>query len=131
MAITWTTSGGRPQPGRYTIESADNPTLGWATGQLTQIHENVFDYMEQSKVYAEQAVAARSRVDTGLMRRLADAVLTVRTDVSVLDFGWWEDSPYYAPFQEFGTRAGIQAMLAVYETHLEIMAGFPDAVVGR
>jgi len=130
MPITWN-RGPAPKAGRYTITTPDNPTLGWATGQLSQTYANVFEYMEDSRVYAEMAVSARSRVDTGLMRHMADAVLTVRGDVFELNFGWWEGAPYYAPFQEFGTRNGIQPMLAVYETHLEIMAGFANAAVGR
>lgn len=66
------------------------------------------------KETAENDVKSRSRVDTGAMKRQVFATGDFGTDVLKLRFGWRELAPYYAPFQEFGTRDGIEPMRAVY-----------------
>jgi hypothetical protein len=105
-----------------------NPTLEWATGFLSEVYDGIFRYMEESYKMARQAVQSLSRVDTGLMRQMADATFHVRGDVFELNFGWWEDAPYYAVFQEFGT-IHIDAMLAVGQVFEEIWTGLRSAAV--
>ena len=115
---------------RYTLSDHWNPSLQWMTGQLSHTHDNVFTYMEESHRYSKQAVQNLSRVDTGLMRMMADSLLHVRGDVLELNFGWEADAPSYAVFQEFGTQY-IEPMLAVGTVFEEIWSGFPSAVVAR
>lgn len=129
MGVTWRTSG-TVHPGRFTVSTPDNPTTAWATGVLSMADSNVHEFFEESKVYAEMAVVARSRVDTGLMRHMADSLLHVRPYSYELNFGWWEGAPYYAPFQEFGTRNGIEPMMAVLDTFEELRARLPGAIGG-
>lgn len=129
MAVTWRTSG-KVHPGRFTIETPDNPTLAWATGVLSFADSNVHRFMEESKVFAEVNVQSLSRVETGLMRHMADSLLHVRGNSYELLFGWDEGAPYYAPFQEFGTRNGIEPMMAVLKTFETIRAQLPGAFAG-
>lgn len=125
--IRWTTAG-RPYQGRYTIRSQENPSLEWATGMLSATDASVHRYMETAKTEAEKALKTRSRVDTGLMRAMADSLLHVRSDTYELTFGWWEDAPHYAPYQEFGTSRGIEPMLAVQQTFMEAQQGLREAM---
>lgn len=127
--ITWT-SKGRAHPGEFTVHVPNNPAAAWATGVLSESYGNLSDYMNDSQQRARSEVRALSRVDTGLMRFLTESFLSEQGHVFELDFGWWEGSPHYAPYQEFGTRY-IEPMLAVYRVHLEIASGIPGAVVGR
>lgn len=130
MGVTWQTSGA-VHPGRFTLHSDDNPTLAWATGMLSYTDTSVHEFFERSKVYAEMAVANRSRVDTGLMRHMADSLLHVRPYSYELLFGWDEGAPHYAPYQEFGVPShNIEAMLAVGRTFEELRAQLPGAIAG-
>lgn len=130
--VTWIT----PRPdfdvraGELIVAHPMNPLMEWSTGHLAQTYDNVFGYLEDSYRYARQAVQNLSRVDTGLMRQMADATFHVRGHAFELNFGWWEDAPYYAVFQEFGT-VHIEAMLAVGQVFEEIRLGLVDAMVGR
>lgn len=115
---------------RYTLHDPWNPTLAWMTGTLSWTHDNVLRYMEDSHRMAKQQVQNLSRVDTGLMRMMADSNLHIRGDVFELNFGWEVDAPHYATYQEFGTQY-IEPMLAVGTVFEEIWSGLPNAVVGR
>lgn len=126
--IRWTRTGQAPYQGRYTIRAQENPSLEWATGMLSATDAGVHRFMESAKIQTEQSVKSRSRVDTGLMRAMADSVLHVRGDSYELNFGWWEGAPHYAPYQEFGTVTGIEPMLAVQQTFLETMSGLQQAM---
>lgn len=97
---------------------------------MSLMHDNMFAYMEESHRKAKQAVQDLSRVDTGLMRHMADSLLHVRGDTIELNFGWWADAPHYAIYQEFGTES-IRAMHAVLEVFEEIHLGLPRAMGGR
>jgi hypothetical protein len=63
---------------------------------------------------AARTVHARSRVDTGLMQRSVTGEARTHTDVLSITFGWLNDYPVYAKWQEHGTSNGIQPMLAVH-----------------
>lgn len=115
---------------RFTLYNQWNPLLQWSTGMLSQMYDNVLRFMEQAHQMAKQAVQNLARVDTGLMRHMADSVLHIRGDVFELSFGWWADAPHYAVYQEFGTQY-IQPMLAVQAVFEELHPQLPHAMGGR
>lgn len=100
---------------------------GSANGAIAeQLHHFVTDHLNRSRgkvvrdlkqveQKAKSDVRNRSRVDTGTMKRLVFSTGDYGTDVLKVRFGWRELAPYYAPFQEFGTRRGIEPMKAVYD----------------
>lgn len=63
----------------------------------------------------EGMVRAKSRVDTGKMKASVTGTGDFGTDILKISFGWEQFNPYYAPFQEFGTRNGIRPMMAVLD----------------
>ena len=129
--LVWTTPP-PVSPGRGTFTSSvpDNPTLEWATGLLSETYDNLYSYLSQAQLFSRDAVMQRSRVDTGFMRSNVESFFhATRTQIG-LDFGWWDGTPHYAPFQEFGT-IHITAMLAVAEVFEAVHSNMMDAVVGR
>lgn len=70
--------------------------------------------MKRIESKAKSDVVRRSRVDTGNMRSRVFSEADLSTDILKVSFGWKELAPYYAPFQEFGTRTGITPMKAVF-----------------
>lgn len=128
--VTWSAPPITTGSNRYTLYNEWNPMLQWATGSLSHMYDNLLEYFEQAHAFAKQAVQNLSRVDTGLMRHMADSLLHIRGDVFELNFGWWADAPYYAVFQEFGTEY-IEPMLAVQAVFEEIHTGIPRAMGGR
>ena len=79
---------------------------------------------------SEGSVRKRSRVDTGAMKRQVTGTGDFGTDILKISFGWEPFAPYYAPFQEFGTRTGIEPMMAVGTTYLEAVAELRRMVQG-
>jgi hypothetical protein len=100
---------------------------GSANGALAaQLEHFVTDHLNRSRSFivhsliqtqhiAERDVRNRARVRTGAMKRQVFSTGDYGTDVLKMRFGWRELEPYYAPFQEFGTRDGIEPMRAVYD----------------
>lgn len=80
---------------------------------------------------AESQVRKKSRVDTGAMRRQVMSTGDFGTDILKVRFGWEAFAPYYAPFQEFGTRKGIEPMFAVYDAYREAVVTLRNLVRGR
>lgn len=78
--------------------------------------------MSNIRRQAEATVRRMSRVDTGLMRSSVTGTGDFGTDVLRITFGWEELYPYYAPFQEFGTRNGIIPMRAVHTAFHQALA---------
>lgn len=78
--------------------------------------------MSNARRRGEAIVRARSRVDTGLMKSLVTGTGDFGTDILKISFGWEGFRPYYAPFQEFGTRTGITPMLAVYTAYNTVLS---------
>lgn len=78
----------------------------------------------------EGIVRSRSRVDTGNMKSKVKGTGDFGTDVLKISFGWETADPYYAPFQEFGTRRGIKPMMAVYEAYNTVLRDV-QAMFGR
>jgi hypothetical protein len=70
----------------------------------------------------EGIVRSRSRVDTGKMKSLVSGTGDFGTDILKISFGWESFQPYYAPFQEFGTRKGITPMLAVHTAYNTVLS---------
>lgn len=71
--------------------------------------------MSNARRRGEGIVRAKSRVDTGNMKSKVSGTGDFGTDILKISFGWESYDPYYAPFQEFGTRNGIKPMMAVYD----------------
>ena len=123
MTLTWETRGTVYQ-GRYTQQFPDFPAGTWATGELSRKPDEVRDFMYSARESSRTTVQSLSRVDTGRMRSDVESYVSEKQEQYVLDFGWWEGNPHYAPYQEFGTRNGITAMLAVhavFEAQLDML----------
>lgn len=80
------------------------------------------------------AVFARSRVDTGRMRGSVIAE-THYGDVVGVEFGWFDDNPHYAKYQEFGVEPfgnhpGFEGMKAVRRTFRESEQRLRKAITG-
>lgn len=78
--------------------------------------------MSNARRRGEAIVRQRSRVDTGTMRSLVTGTGDFGTDILKISFGWETLRPYYAPFQEFGTRRGITPMMAVYTAYNTVLS---------
>jgi hypothetical protein len=87
--------------------------------------------MSNSRRRGEGLVRAKSRVDTGLMKSSVTGTGDFGTDILKISFGWEMNSPYYAPFQEFGTRNGITPMMAVLDAFNAVTAELSARLGGR
>lgn len=119
MTLTWETRGTVYQ-GRYTQQFPDFPAGTWATGELSRKPDEIRDFMYSARESSRTTVQSLSRVDTGRMRSDVESYVSEKQEQYVLDFGWWEGNPHYAPYQEFGTSRGIQPMLAVHATFIAV-----------
>jgi len=87
--------------------------------------------MAHGQRQGESIVKAKSRVDTGAMRRQVTSTGSFGTDILKITFGWEEWRPFYAPFQEFGTRNGIKPMFAVKTAYDTVLASLQKQLGGR
>lgn len=87
--------------------------------------------MSNMRRKGEGIVRARSRVDTGAMKRQVTGTGDFGTDILKISFGWETLAPYYAPFQEFGTRNGIKPMFAVKTAYDTVLADLRARLGGR
>lgn len=78
--------------------------------------------MSNMRRRGEGIVRAKSRVDTGAMKRQVTGTGDFGTDILKITFGWEPFAPFYAPFQEFGTRTGITPMFAVFDAYNTVLA---------
>lgn len=78
--------------------------------------------MSNARRRGEGIVRARSRVDTGRMKSQVTGTGDFGTDILKITFGWETLRPYYAPFQEFGTRRGITPMMAVHAAFTQVVS---------
>ncbi|MFB7858783.1 hypothetical protein [Rhodococcus qingshengii] len=78
--------------------------------------------MSNARRRGEAIVRQNSRVDTGLMKSQVTGTGDFGTDILKISFGWEAYRPYYAPFQEFGTRTGITPMMAVYTAYNTVLS---------
>lgn len=89
---------------------------------LNRCRSHVEKGMRQIEASSKRDVQNRARVDTGRMKRLVFSEGSYNTDIIKVRFGWKEWAPYYAPFQEFGTRNGITPMRAVHTAYRKAIA---------
>lgn len=69
--------------------------------------------MSNARRAGEATVRRMARVDTGLMKSEVTGTGDFGTEILKITIGWEANSPEYAPYQEFGTRTGIEPMMAV------------------
>lgn len=79
----------------------------------------------------EGLVRAGSRIDTGKMKSSVTGTGDFGTDILKISFGWEQFNPYYAPFQEFGTRNGIIPMMAVLNAFNAVTTELSARLSGR
>lgn len=89
---------------------------------LNKTRQELVLSMSNERRKAEAIVRKKSRVDTGSMRSQVTGTGDFGTDILKISFGWETLAPYYAPFQEFGTRNGITPMMAVHEAYNTALA---------
>ena len=94
----------------------------FVTDHLNRSRGKIVKDLKKIEQAAKNEVKSRSRVRTGTMRRLVFSTGDYGTDILKVQFGWRELEPYYAPFQEFGTRNGIVPMEAVYQAFQHAVA---------
>lgn len=129
---------------RYRAVSAPTYYRGGASAGAQQLPLDafIFDHLNASRQTlilglsnirreAEANVRRRSRVDTGDMRRMVMSDYNFSGDRLHISFGWSAHTPYYAVFQEFGTRNGITPMLAVYQSFHNAIPQVQRLVRGR
>lgn len=87
--------------------------------------------MSNSRRRGEAMVRAKSRVDTGAMKSQVTGTGDFGTNILKISFGWESYAPYYAPFQEHGTRNGIQPMMAVLDAFNGVTSELAARLSGR
>jgi hypothetical protein len=87
--------------------------------------------MSNARRRGEGVVRAKSRVDTGKMKSSVTGTGDFGTDILKISFGWESFNPYYAPFQEFGTRNGIKPMMAVFDAFNQVTTELSARLGGR
>lgn len=110
--------------GRYRYYGTPTTNAPWETplhaflvNHLNQSRQTLILGMSNIRRQGEATVRMRSRVDTGAMRSQVTGTGDFGTDILKISFGWETLRPYYAPFQEFGTRNGITPMMAVHAAY--------------
>jgi hypothetical protein len=93
----------------------DSGLSAFVISHLNKTRQQLVLDMSNARRRGEGMVRAKSRVDTGAMKSLVQGTGDFGTDILKISFGWESYNPYYAPFQEFGTRTGIKPMMAVYD----------------
>lgn len=114
-------------------ESSGTYDVGVSAGMVNHLNltrRDIILRMSNLRRESEGKVRARSRVDTGNMRSKVTGTGDFGTNTLKISFGWEPFAPYYAPFQEFGTRRGITPMRAVLSTFLESQQKLRAIVTG-
>lgn len=93
----------------------DTGLSAFVVDHLNKSRQRLVLDMSNARRRGEGMVRAKSRVDTGRMKSSVTGTGDFGTDVLKISFGWEHDNPFYAPFQEFGTRDGIKPMMAVFD----------------
>lgn len=120
--ITWTYNYKFDGRSRYYGTPTSNapwevPLEAFLINHLNVSRQRLILGMSNIRRAAEAIVRTRSRVDTGLMKSRVMGTGDFGTDILKISFGWQALNPYYAVFQEFGTRNGIKPMMAVYTAY--------------
>lgn len=111
--VQWTTRYRSRTSGVHTRVMPDNPMGTWSTDQISWFYDRLNAYFKQERERTRAGVMEKSRIDTGLMRSEVEAFLSATRSTFTLEFGWFDERPYYARYQEFGTSRGIEPMRAV------------------
>src|SRR5690606_28151015 len=116
MSLRWEYSGRavHSRRRRYTVNVPDNPAGTFATDSESTYREEVDTAFEESAQAARAKVMRYSRVDTGYMRANVEAFTATPRERVSMEVGWDEGRPHYAPYQELGTRNGIQPKMVVH-----------------
>jgi hypothetical protein len=107
------------------------PLEQWVVNHLNLSRQTLILGLSNINRQAQGRVRARSRVDTGRMRSLVMGTNDYGTDILKMSFGWEAFKPFYAPFQERGTRNGITPMLAVYTAYHQALPEVQRLIRGR
>lgn len=97
---------------------------------LNKTRQQLVLEMSNARRRGEGLVRAGSRVRTGAMKSQVTGTGDFGTDILKISFGWESIQPYYAPFQEFGTRTGIEPMMAVLNAFNQVTSEL-QARIGR
>jgi hypothetical protein len=105
--------------GGNTHSPQDVGLSAFVINELNRSRQQLVLSMSNTRRQAEATVRRMSRVDTGLMKSEVTGTGDFGTDILKISFGWESNSPYYAPFQEFGTSKGIEPMMAVATAYVQ------------
>lgn len=108
---------GRPNP-----RGQDIPLEAWIIDHLNTSRRHLVLGMSNVRRKEEALIRRKSRVDTGTMRSMVTGSGNFAGDILSIRFGWDAGRPLYSPHQEFGTRRGIQPMMAVYDAYHDAIA---------
>lgn len=100
--------------------SFDAGLSAFVVDHLNKSRQHLLLDLSNARRRGEALVRAKSRVDTGRMKSSVTGTGDFGTDILKISFGWEHDNPFYAPFQEFGTRNGITPMMAVLDAFNQV-----------
>lgn len=107
------------------------PLEQWFINHLNVSRQTLILGLSNINRQAQAQVRARSRVDTGRMKRLVTGSNDYGTDILKMTFGWESLAPFYSVWQERGTRTGITPMLAVYTAYHNAVPNVQRLIKGR
>lgn len=128
--VQWTTRYRSRTSGVHTHVVPDNPLGTWSTDRISGFYDRLNAFLKQEREHTRAGVMEKSRIDTGLMRSEVEAFLSHTRTVLTLEFGWFDERPYYARYQEFGTSRGIEPMRAVGQEFTEFQARLKHELQG-
>lgn len=117
--------GGRPHGAQ------DTGLDDFVIDHLNKTRKQLILDMSNARRRGEALVRAKSRVDTGAMKSQVTGTGDFGTDILKISFGWEEFAPFYAPFQEYGTRHGITPMFAVFDAYNTVLKELRGRLGGR
>lgn len=123
--------GYRYYPGGTPNGPFDTGLSAFVVDHLNKSRQQLLLDMSNMRRRGEALVRAKSRVDTGRMKASVTGTGDFGTDILKITFGWAFDSPFYAPFQEFGTRHGITPMMAVLDAYNQVVTELQARLGGR
>lgn len=109
----------------------DTGLSAFVVDHLNKSRQRLVLDMSNARRRGEGLVRAKSRVDTGTMKSSVTGTNDLGTDILKISFGWEHNSPFYAPFQEFGTRNGIKPMMAVFDAFNQVTTELQARLGGR
>lgn len=111
--------------------SFDVGLSAFVVDHLNKSRQHLLLDLSNARRRGEALVRAKSRVDTGRMKASVTGTGDFGTDILKISFGWEHDNPFYAPFQEFGTRNGITPMMAVLDAFNQVTSELQARLGGR